>query len=70
MKWIDDMTVGRKLALGFGMVLAAIAVMGAVVIMNLMALESAGSSTVAGPAWPLPPAACCPVCSPPVVSPR
>ncbi|MGH6979394.1 MAG: CHASE3 domain-containing protein, partial [Brevundimonas sp.] len=43
MKWIDDMTVGRKLAAGFGTVLAAIAVMGAVVIMNLMALDQAGA---------------------------
>ncbi|MBK5956491.1 hypothetical protein CCR92_21225, partial [Rhodospirillum rubrum] len=42
MKWIDDLTVGRKLFVAFATVLAAIAVMGVVVGVNLMALNRAG----------------------------
>ena len=42
MKWIDDLTVGRKLFVAFATVLAAIAVMGVVVGLNLMALTRAG----------------------------
>ena len=42
MKWIDDLTVGRKLFVAFATVLAAIAVMGVVVGVNLMALTRAG----------------------------
>ena len=41
MKWIDDLTVGRKLFVAFATVLAAIAVMGVVVFANLAALEKA-----------------------------
>ncbi|MFN7129312.1 MAG: HAMP domain-containing protein, partial [Brevundimonas sp.] len=41
MNFIENMPVGRKLALAFGIVLAAIAVMGAVVVTNLFALQHA-----------------------------
>ncbi len=44
MKWIDDLTVGRKLFAAFAMVLAAIAVMGAAVFINLSALQRAGET--------------------------
>ena len=42
MKLIENMPVGRKLFAAFGLVLAAIAVMGAVVIASLLQLEKAG----------------------------
>ena len=41
MNFIENMPVGRKLALAFGVVLAAIVVMGAVVVTNLFALQHA-----------------------------
>ncbi|WP_367275224.1 methyl-accepting chemotaxis protein [uncultured Brevundimonas sp.] len=41
MNFLENMPVGRKLAVAFGVVLAAIGVMGAVVTMNLLALERA-----------------------------
>ncbi|WP_395946040.1 CHASE3 domain-containing protein, partial [Brevundimonas sp.] len=41
MKFIENMPVGRKLFAAFALVLAAIVVMGAVVITNLLALENA-----------------------------
>jgi len=41
-KLFENLPVGRKLFAAFGVVLTAIAVMGAVVILNLMALERAG----------------------------
>ena len=42
MKLIENMPVGRKLFVAFALVLAAIAVMGAVVLTSLMRLEAAG----------------------------
>ena len=42
MKIIENMPVGRKLFVAFGLVLAAIAIMGAVVVMSLLRLEAAG----------------------------
>ena len=42
MKLIENMPVGRKLFVAFALVLAAIAVMGAVVLTSLMRLETAG----------------------------
>ena len=42
MKIIENMSVGRKLFVAFGLVLAAIAIMGAVVVMSLIRLEAAG----------------------------
>lgn len=41
MRFIENMSVGRKLAVAFGVVLAAIAVMGVVVVTNLLALQRA-----------------------------
>ncbi len=42
MKFIENMPVGRKLFVAFGLVLAAIAVMGVVVLSSVMRLEAAG----------------------------
>lgn len=42
MTFIDNLPVGRKLFAAFGLVLAAIAVMGAVVVFSLLRLEAAG----------------------------
>ena len=42
MKIIENMPVGRKLFVAFGLVLAAIAIMGAVVVTSLLRLEAAG----------------------------
>ena len=42
MKFIESLPVGRKLFAAFGLVLAAIAVMGAVVVTSLLRLEAAG----------------------------
>ena len=42
MKFIENLPVGRKLLVAFGLVLAAIAVMGAVVVTSLLRLEAAG----------------------------
>jgi methyl-accepting chemotaxis protein len=42
LKIIENMPVGRKLFVAFGLVLAAIAVMGAVVITSLLRLDAAG----------------------------
>ncbi len=42
MKFIENLPVGRKLFAAFGLVLAAIAVMGAVVVTSLLRLEAAG----------------------------
>ena len=42
MKLIENMSVGRKLFAAFGLVLAAIAVMGVVVVTSLLQLEKAG----------------------------
>ncbi len=44
MKLIENLPVGRKLFLAFGLVLAAIAVMGAVVVTSLLKMESAGAT--------------------------
>jgi methyl-accepting chemotaxis protein len=41
LRFIENMSVGRKLAVAFGVVLAAIAVMGVVVVTNLLALQRA-----------------------------
>ncbi|VXB81004.1 Chemoreceptor McpA [Brevundimonas sp. G8] len=42
MKIIENMPVGRKLLMAFGLVLAAIAIMGAVVVTSLLKLDAAG----------------------------
>jgi methyl-accepting chemotaxis protein len=42
LKFIENLPVGRKLFVAFGLVLAAIAVMGAVVVTSLLRLEAAG----------------------------
>ncbi|TFW12186.1 HAMP domain-containing protein [Brevundimonas intermedia] len=44
MKIIENIPVGRKLLMAFGLVLAAIAVMGAVVVTSLLKLETAGEA--------------------------
>ncbi|KDP95456.1 chemotaxis protein, partial [Brevundimonas sp. EAKA] len=44
MKFTENMPVGRKLFSAFALVLVAIAVMGAVVVTNLLALQSAGEA--------------------------
>ena len=41
MNFLDNMPVGRKLAVAFGTVLAAIVVMGVIVVFNILALERA-----------------------------
>jgi methyl-accepting chemotaxis protein len=44
LKIIENMPVGRKLFVAFGLVLAAIAIMGAVVVTSLLRLEAAGEA--------------------------
>jgi methyl-accepting chemotaxis protein len=46
LNFLDNMPVGRKLAVAFGAVLAAIVVMGIVIVVNLFALERADEARI------------------------